>query len=57
MYYVFFFSFLGPHLQHMEVPKLGVQTAIAAGPTPQPQQRQIRAAFATYTQLMAMPDP
>ena len=25
LFFVFFFSFLGPHLQHMEVPRLGVQ--------------------------------
>ena len=31
----FFFSFLGPHLQHMEVPRLGVESET------QPQQRRI----------------
>ena len=37
----FFFCFLEPHLQHMEVPRLG--------PTPQPQQHKIQAESATYT--------
>ena len=39
----FFFSFflLGPHLQHMEVPRLGVQLELQLRPTPQPQHCQI----------------
>ena len=39
------FFFLGLHLQHMEVPRLGVELEL---PTPQPQQCQIPAASATY---------
>ena len=32
-----FFPFVGPHLQHMEIPRLGVESE----PTPEPQQCQI----------------
>ena len=32
-----FFVFLGPHLQHMEVPSLGVKSELQVQPTPQPQ--------------------
>ena len=39
----FFFFFLGPHLQHMDVPRLGVEL------DPIPQQFGIRAVSATYT--------
>ena len=42
---VFVFILLGPHLQHMEIPRLGVKSELQ--PTPQPQQRQIRATSAT----------
>ena len=50
----FFFSFLfcpflGPHPQHMESPRLGVESEPRCQPTPQPQQRRIRASSVTYT--------
>ena len=38
--FLFFFSW--PHLQHMEVPKLGVESELQLRPTPQPQQLQIQ---------------
>ena len=38
-----FVGFLGQHLQHMEVPRLGFKSE------PQPQQHRIRAVSATYT--------
>ena len=41
--WLFFFFFLGPYLQHMEVPRLGVKSES------QPQQNQIPAASAAYT--------
>ena len=40
---IIFICFLGPHLQHMEVPRLGVELE------PQPLQHQIQAMSATYT--------
>ena len=40
--------FLQPHLQHMEVLSLGVQSELHLQPTPQPQQCQIWAMSATY---------
>ena len=43
------FFFLGPHLQHMEVPRLGVLSELQLMATPQPQQCQIQAASVTYT--------
>ena len=43
------FFFLGPHLQHMKVPRLGVGSSCSCWPTPQPQQCRIPAASATYT--------
>ena len=42
MYLFLLFLFLGPNLQHMEVPRLGVQSKL------QPQPHQIRATSATY---------
>ena len=33
-----FFCFLGPPLQHMDVPRLGVELELSCRPTPQPQQ-------------------
>ena len=50
---MFFFlgggSFLGPHLQHMEVTKLEVKSELHLLASPQPQQRQTRATSAIYT--------
>ena len=40
----FFFgllSFLGPYLQHMEVPRLGLNPSSSCRPMPEPQQHQI----------------
>ena len=45
----FFFCFLGPHLQHMEVPRLGAESELWLPPQPQPQQHQVQAACVTYT--------
>ena len=48
--YVFiYWSFLGPHLWHMEVPRLGSYRSCSHWPIPEPQQYQIRAVSATYT--------
>ena len=44
----FFFLFLWPHLQHMEVPRLG-NWSCSHRPTPQPQQCGFQAESATYT--------
>ena len=44
-FFFFFFSFLRPHLWHMEVPRLGVKQELAAYTTATPDQ----AASATYT--------
>ena len=41
--------FLGPHLWHMEVPRLGVESELQLRPRPQPQQHQIWAESETYT--------
>ena len=43
-----FFSFLGPHLWHMEVPRLGLNQNRSWQPRPQP--HRIWAASATYTE-------
>ena len=45
--YIFFF--LWPYLQHMEVPRLGVEPELQLLLTPQPGQHEIRAASVTYT--------
>ena len=45
----FFFSFLLLHLQHMEVPGLGVKLELHLRRTPQPQQYLILATSVTYT--------
>ena len=45
----FSFSFLGPHLQHMDVPRLGIESDLQLRPKLQPQQHQIQAASSTYT--------
>ena len=56
LFFSFFsFSFLGPHLQHMEVPGLGVELKSQLGLTPQLQQYRIQAA--SETDAAAMPDP
>ena len=56
-----FFSFLGPHLQHMEVPRPGVKWSHSCQLTPQPQQHPIRASSATHTACSSwqqrIPDP
>ena len=44
-----FIVFLGLHLRHMEVPRLGANQSWSRWPTPQPQPCQIRAASVTYT--------
>ena len=44
----YYFFFLGPHLQYMEAPRLGVESELQLQPTPQPQQHQIRVTTATY---------
>ena len=43
------FCFLGPHLWHMEVSRLGVEWELQPQPMPQPQQQGIWATSATYT--------
>ena len=45
----FFFVFLGPHLQYMEVPRLGVESELPCRPTLWPQQYGIWAMSMTYT--------
>ena len=45
----FFLFFLGPHLWHMDVPRLRVKSELQLPPTPQPQQRRIQATSITYT--------
>uniref|UniRef100_A0A4X1UVP8 Uncharacterized protein n=1 Tax=Sus scrofa TaxID=9823 RepID=A0A4X1UVP8_PIG len=47
--FLFCFVFLGLHLWHREVPRLGVDRSYSCWLTPQPQQHQIRASSATYT--------
>ena len=43
-----FLVFLGPHLQHMEVPRLGLNQSCSHWPIPQPEQCQIWATSETY---------
>ena len=45
--YTYFFVFLGPHLWHMEVPRLGVKTKLQLSAYTIALQRQIQAAPAT----------
>ena len=45
----YLFIFLGPHLWHMEVPKLGTNRSYSCWPTPWPQPCQIWAMSVTYT--------
>ena len=40
--FFFFFSFLGPHLQHTEIPRLGIKLELQ---------------LLAYTPAIAMPDP
>ena len=47
--FFFFFWFLGPHSRCLEVTRLGVKLSYSCHPTPQPQQRGIRATSVTYT--------
>ena len=46
-----FFFFLWPHMQHMEIPRLGVESELHCQPLPQPQQHRIQAASVTYTSV------
>ena len=48
VFFFFFLVFLGPHLRHMEVPRLGVESELQLPASPQPQQRQTWASPATY---------
>ena len=43
-----YFFFLGPHLWHMEVTRLGVELELQLRPVPQPQQCRIQAPSLTY---------
>ena len=53
--FFFFPLILVWHLQHMEVPRLGVESEMQLRPTPQPRQDQIQATSVTWAlQLMAM---
>ena len=45
----YFILSLGPHLWHMEISRLGVQSELSYWPTAQPQQHQIQGASVTYT--------
>ena len=47
--FYFILFYLGPHLRHMEVPRLGVELELYSQPIPQPQQDGIQATSATYT--------
>ena len=49
LFFFYFLFFLGLHLRHMEVPRLGSNWSCSCRTTPQPQQRQIWATSATYT--------
>ena len=40
--------FLGPHLQHMEVPGLGIESELQLQAMPQPQQHRVSTTSATY---------
>ena len=48
-FFFFGFFFLVPHLQHMEVPRLGVESELQLLAEPQPQQLGIQAASINYT--------
>ena len=47
--HTYIFCFLGPHLQHMKVPRLEANQSCSCWSMPQPQQRRIQATSATYT--------
>ena len=49
--FYFVFCLLGPHPQHMEVPRLGLIQSYSCWLTPEPQQHGIRAASAIYTSI------
>ena len=49
MHNFFFFSFLGSHLQYMEVPRLEVESELQLPSTPQSHQCQIQATSVIYT--------
>ena len=46
--FFFFFCLFGPHLWHIEVPRLGVESELQLRLTPRPQYHQIWATFVTY---------
>ena len=48
----FEFFFLGPHLEHMEVPRLGSNWSCSCWPMPWSQQRQIQVTSETCTTLL-----
>ena len=54
---IFFFFPLGPHLQHMKTPRLGVESELQLLAYPEPQQYQIQVTSATIPHLMAILDP
>ena len=49
LFFFFFFCFLVLYLQHMEVPRLGVELELQPPAYTQPQQLETRAVSATYT--------
>jgi len=48
-FFFVFLPFLGPHPQHMEVPRQGSNRSRSHQLTPEPQQHRIRATSETYT--------
>ena len=48
LYFIIFY-FLGLNLQHMKVPRLGIEWELGCQPTPQSQQHQMQAASVIYT--------
>ena len=53
----FFLCFLGPHPQHMEVPRLAVESELQLMACTTPQQRGIQAASVTNTTALGTLDP
>ena len=49
LFFVFVFCFLGPHPQHIEVPRLGVQWELQLPAYTTAKQRGIQATAGTYT--------